>query len=424
MIRVLSRHNIHSVRRGQTALSKESYGSTLGRIVTWAKGVGASFCRAFNHVDRTIAKIVTYAEYFFRSLERKLHEPHRHFPSHVIRPNPSQTTVKKTSVLWEQFHHFQRAGGGIHGAQFLVDTSGHRIGVYKAKEGRGWTEGLRQKGIFLSSGVEDPMMVAEECSFRVAEALGFVGLIPETTVDRRDGREGSLQVYVEGFELASKGALSRLQKVESLSECEITLFQRMACFDFILGNVDRHLANWMVKQEPSGRILDICLIDNGSSFPKQHVLQATDGDIVRSYVARNQYNWATFGVAEFGFTPSIKEFIARLSEDKMEEVLNSLEEDFPGYLSQEMRDYTTQRFLLLKEAAAGRVRVSVDGEEIRDFCLRDLFVFLDQWQSEVVVPLDPKRRQQPPSNEAHCVFWTPALIHLFQINNAYNTPKG
>lgn len=373
------------------ALTREATGSLMDHSVRVIRG-------AHEGADGAIAEriaSVEAAQWAFEATPAAPPSLAAHHISPAIPPGVATIVAKaknQASALWGQAVKLKSTGKGVHGAQFIIGPEGEKLGVYKAEEEKGRIDFIRQKGVFLSKGVKDPLMVGEMASHVVAEALGFVDIVPSTTVETQgDGRSGSLQAFVGGFELGPTVAKTRLASAETPTIREQTIFQRMACLDFILGNTDRHSENWMARRDAEGHISDIRLIDNGPSFPRQHVLQGTKGDSIRTTVVHNQYNWATLGAAESGFTDEMKRFIGELDEGKLNDAFQAIEAEHPGYLTQEMKDYATQRLQLLKEAAAGHVLVQ-DELGTRPFQLRDLFLFVDRRQCESVVPLNPGNR--------------------------------
>lgn len=345
------------------------------------------------------------------------------------------TIREKVQTILAQHTGSQAAGGGVHGAQFLTEAESVespvsenpvakksvKLGVLKREEERSVFDGFRQKGLFLSRGVQDPLMVGEEAACVLSKSLGFGDMVPDTAVVTHEGRKASLQAFVGGYELASKAVRERFNAANPdppLTKEERNLFQKMVCLDFILGNADRHSQNWMVKwSEPDAAgkrtVIDIKLIDNGPSLPRQHAIQGS-GDFWRTLAAHNQYNWATFQAADGEFTDEMKAFIRDLNPQTLDDTFAAIEAAHPGYLTPEIELYACQRLDLLKRAAEGRVSVrdSQDGEA-RSFRVRDLFVFMDKRICD----------STPSARDHSTVAWTPQLHEVFQKNAQRNIDR-
>lgn len=80
-------------------------------------------------------------------------------------------------------------------------------------------------------------------------------------------------------------------------------FEKMAIFDFAIGNIDRHFGNWFVTE--NGRIY---LFDNGNAFTEKH----SD-----SFISRlNQYTWAILPQAQVPFSKEAQALITKIYSKK------------------------------------------------------------------------------------------------------------
>ena len=99
----------------------------------------------------------------------------------------------------------------------------------------------------------------------------------------------------------------------------LDFFQRLAVFDYLLGNLDRHEENWLVKQD--GGIL---AIDNTHTFIGDYV-----GTHFRDWPLRRfHYRWKHHPLATEPFKDKAKEKIKELTERKVEEFWRDLEHEF------------------------------------------------------------------------------------------------
>lgn len=320
--------------------------------------------------------------------------------------------------LIESSERIVPSGKGFHGSGFLENENGEKVGVWKPEERRGFTDHFRQKGLLLSEGVRDPLAVGEEAAYLLSERLGFTGFIPKTAFVTSQAKvvggpdaKGSFQEFGGAFDLATKAVAARLDNPnKEPTEKELLLFQKMACLDFILGNLDRHAENWMVKTDDDGQITEIILIDNGPSIPRKYT---TGGfDRITKLAAHNQYNWATFTSAEKVLSTEMTGFINGIDENSLDEVFECLDESHPKYLSESMKHGVKERLSLLKKAAGGSILVkdSVRGKE-REFRLKDLFLFMDGKKSQHALTQGK-------------VFWDPKLRGVFNHNRSRNIRKG
>lgn len=95
----------------------------------------------------------------------------------------------------------------------------------------------------------------EIAASRLAEILGFDDLVPTTTVRDQGGDIGSAQVYIDG----AKEAADSEQMFDGPEDAA-----RAAAFDYLIGHLDRHAYNWLVKGD------QLHLIDNGMAFPTHY----------------------------------------------------------------------------------------------------------------------------------------------------------
>ena len=94
----------------------------------------------------------------------------------------------------------------------------------------------------------------ERAAYLVAKALGFKALVPPTVLYKFRGRVVSVQEWVDGDTARA-----------TQSDGILTPPPEIQTFDYIIGNCDRHLSNWMVTRRGflSHRYV---AIDNAYSF--------------------------------------------------------------------------------------------------------------------------------------------------------------
>jgi len=134
-------------------------------------------------------------------------------------------------------------GGGKHESWLVTFEDGTR-GAFKSQQGDSERPGFK-KG---------EGMLRETAAWEVAKLAGVEDLVQPTTIRMADvgnGPEpGSIQLFLEDGENAAK--FPRNEQFDGETNA-----LRVAMFDYLMANQDRHGNNWMFKEE------DIHLIDHG-----------------------------------------------------------------------------------------------------------------------------------------------------------------
>ena len=120
-------------------------------------------------------------------------------------------------------------------------------------------------GFVYGHAVLDPEFLPAE---REALSYGFdqllgLDIVPPTKITEIDGKSGSSQLMVPGKTLQ----IGNRAKIKHLAKTNKKVYQklsRMAIFDIITGNIDRHLGNIMLDDKRN----DIFAIDNGAAFTR------------------------------------------------------------------------------------------------------------------------------------------------------------
>jgi hypothetical protein len=127
---------------------------------------------------------------------------------------------------------------------FVVALSDGRQGIWKPVSGTAPAKGVDHKTYHLR----------ESAAFRIDRALGF-GRVPSTVVRALDAEIGSLQAFV---------ATDRMT-VTSYTKLDIA---RMASLDYVIGSLDRHLANYRTDNDGRPAAIDNgCCLPCNTSFP-------------------------------------------------------------------------------------------------------------------------------------------------------------
>jgi hypothetical protein len=147
-------------------------------------------------------------------------------------------------------------------AAFRVALEGGGAGVFKPETGESGTGGLY-----------GPMWQNEIGAYRLDQALGF-NLVPTTApfqgADANGSSSiGSIQAWAPNSRLDPGG-------YDTIDQ------QKMGVLDYILGNGDRHLGNWLTQAD--GRP---AAIDNGLTFPTSNA-ENLRSDFVRNVIGQQK----------------------------------------------------------------------------------------------------------------------------------------
>lgn len=119
----------------------------------------------------------------------------------------------------------------------------------------------------------------------------------------------------------------------------------MAILDYLIGDLDGHEENWLVKIGAKGCLIeDLRKIDNANSFIQRNPH--------RSYVTDSkQYAWSEWRIAENRFTEESRDLMHRLTEDAIDSVILQIREELPGFLDTPIMQLFRQRAEVLRTIA-------------------------------------------------------------------------
>lgn len=136
-------------------------------------------------------------------------------------------------------------GGGISETHMVHFADGSK-GVFKPHTGE--SPGARKE---ISDGYQTEREVG---AWEVAKLCGLEDLCTPCIVREHEGERGALLEFNQGDVAARKDRDERYDGTDNLA--------RAAAFDFVIGNEDRHMGNWMIT--PNGGLK---MIDHGLTFP-------------------------------------------------------------------------------------------------------------------------------------------------------------
>jgi len=154
-------------------------------------------------------------------------------------------------------------GGGVN-KSYVAELDDGTQAVWKAGPGKNVHD------------LDGPDYAREQAAYDLARMAGYGDLVPPTVVREVDGVAGSLQAWAE--ENYTKAGASKRSR------------ERALAFDYAIGNLDRHNANWL---QNGGKVW---LIDNGLSMPDEgrtpHLRTAWGVDVGTPLPRHVERSWA------------------------------------------------------------------------------------------------------------------------------------
>jgi len=177
---------------------------------------------------------------------------------------------------------------------------------------------------------------AEVAAYQASSFLGF-SITPESRVVTLAGKIGTMQLYLSGYTEAAKFE-HLFQNKSNFTEQGWRQYQEMTMLDFLIGNLDRHYDNLLMKFDEQGKIHEIKAIDNANSFPERNFTSKA------SIASHNQYKWRRFQISKEKYDPALLAQIHyQVSSPKIDELVSSIHDQLPGFLSHKMEKLLRQR---------------------------------------------------------------------------------
>lgn len=267
--------------------------------------------------------------------------------------------------------HGIKQNTGSTGTLIILDVNGKPVGIHKiSKKDVPLTTRIRhlfrlliggQMSCLSNSDLAQPM--SEKAAYIVSNGLGF-NLAPPSKKETLKGYAGVFQVFInkeksqgvsadikEAKNIIAVRAISpnhyrqavdifpELEAKEVFTEKEKTLFQKLAIFDYLIGNLDRHEENWLVTFSDDNEITSIKAIDNANAFPK---IQPEKGKTA----SKHQYEWKSLKIAGEQFTPEAVEFVRNaITFNNLQKIVQEIQKNCDNFLDEDMKLllYTRQK---------------------------------------------------------------------------------
>lgn len=261
---------------------------------------------------------------------------------------------------------------GAHGSLIYRDCRGKRVGIFKAFENAPRVPSypyFRSQGELMANWGIEAIRYADRAAYLLDEHFEFevCPMAINTILKNREGqdKEGTLIFWEQGCTSSHrslfhrflvqigwrpKGVVDQLFSGEIASEQRALLvkkFQYFVLFDYLLGNLDRHEENWLIR-ERSNAFDGIVAIDNTNTFPPEYLTED-----FRDYFARNHmYEWKYCPFAKEAFIQEIRTFMQNLTEEAIEAYWEKLVADLPAgclLLTEARKNRLVERALVLQE---------------------------------------------------------------------------
>jgi hypothetical protein len=167
----------------------------------------------------------------------------------------SATAKTREAIRYAHFRSFELLKGGIN--QVIILKNGVTV-LFKPAAGEHPYDPL-PRGIPRGT-----QYLREKAASIVDELLGL-NLVPPTEIITYEGLVGSAQLYKDKFVTARRLIKRGIMTLPSYNKLTERQRQDWQLLDELIGNMDRHIGNWMLGNRLGGDF-DLALIDNGLCF--------------------------------------------------------------------------------------------------------------------------------------------------------------
>lgn len=250
---------------------------------------------------------------------------------------PRARTMTTERVIFEEKKRFKPIRNkGSYGSLIYLTPQGKKYGVFKSINAK-FSMGKKVKSdvaYALNHASQEgylPLpelrqvgaMISERATYVLDQILGTHS-VPKTEIIYAQGEKGSFQHFLNGYKEAEEVQLPTEPNRKDLQK-----FQQFAILDFLLGNLDRKIDNWMVQLDSRGEhFKQIKMIDNANCFPRGHLLAPNR----LSTATRSQYAWKTLDLAKMPLIKETKKLVSYFNEARIERAILAWKKDLgPEY---------------------------------------------------------------------------------------------
>ena len=240
---------------------------------------------------------------------------------------------------------------GFQGSIICLDYQRKPIGIFKKeRSSNSLSSNVRRIFQTFLGFVRNQTLLSrhEKTHAEVAASVGdktfsMGGFVPLTRLVTINGARGSLQLWSNGMIEAAE-----FNRKEEPDQEELYLFQIMVVYDFLFGNLDRHLENWLLGLSKMQKLERIAMIDNGSILPEE-----LPTDSYFDYPARkSMYRWKDHPWSKYPFQEKILSRMRELTNDQIDDYIADIRKALPDqgeeFLSEKRIDNLRLRASLLR----------------------------------------------------------------------------
>jgi len=313
--------------------------------------IDAFFVGGLSKWDFTLFDRSALSEDLLELLRRNLKTPFKSDPSCSYDEELALENACKEAELALKLGIPPKKNKGFQGSLIYLDYQRKPIGIFKIeRSSNSLSSNVRRLFQTFLGFVRNQTMLSrhKKTHAEVAASVGdktfaMGGFVPLTRLVTINGAKGSLQLWSDGMIEAAE-----FNRKEEPDEEELCLFQIMVIYDFLFGNLDRHLENWLLGLSKMQKLERIAMIDNGSILPEE-----LPTDSYLDYAARkSMYRWKDHPWSRYPFHSTILQRMRELSDDKIDDYIDDIRKALPDkgkeFLTQKRIDNLRLRAALLR----------------------------------------------------------------------------
>jgi len=181
-----------------------------------------------------------------------------------------------------------------------------------------------------------------EVAVHIIDQYFDLGITCQTEIAALGNTTGSFQLF-EHEMVEAKRIKAILDAKLHFHPKEVLNFQIMTILDYLIGDLDGHEENWLVRRGERGCLIgELKKIDNANSFIQRNP------DNLGYLTDTKQYVWKEWRIAENRFTTEARELMQRITHREVETIIEIIRRKLPGFLDQQMISLFLQRAEVLR----------------------------------------------------------------------------